>query len=279
MEALPVVQHLHSLAEKPEYRESIVKDQGCLPGLVLFLDNQENEVVLLVLKTLQLLSEHAPNRKIMQKENGMLESLRKIMNSERFKTHQDIKRRATVLFNKLNVSIMRPTTSHQRIHTAAPTSQKFFVGSSNKKAKLITLQVNGLNDEASKKTCEKHLLKVKGVVSFTFDLSRKRSQVRVLQKVTPKDLCLAIAKSNILTAEQVVKNKSGEEVLLSFSEEVTVPDDEKAQLDSTDYPDYLPEDEPVESSKTAVAKTGDKDSGGSGWFSGVSSFISNTLYW
>ena len=28
----------------------LLKDQGCLPGLVLFLDNKESEVVLLVLK-------------------------------------------------------------------------------------------------------------------------------------------------------------------------------------------------------------------------------------
>ena len=55
---------------------------------------------------------------------------------------------------------MRPTTSHQRIHTAAPTSQKFFVGSSNKKAKLVILQIEGLQDESTRKLCEKSLLGV-----------------------------------------------------------------------------------------------------------------------
>lgn len=34
---------------------SLTKDQGCLPGLVLFLDNKESEVVLLVLKVWKVL--------------------------------------------------------------------------------------------------------------------------------------------------------------------------------------------------------------------------------
>jgi len=279
MEALPVVKHLHSLAEKPENRESIVKDQGCLPGLILFLDNQENEVVLLVLQTIQLLAENAANRKIMQKEVGMMESIKKIMQDDRFKAHPAIKRRATALYNKLNVSLMRPSSTQKRIHTVAPTSQKFFVGSSNKKAKLIVLQVNGLHDETSKKLCGDYLLTVRGVVSFTFNMQKNRCMVRVIPKITGEELCKAVERSKLLTAEQVVKNKSGEEVTLSFGSQPNVPGDEKAKLDEDDFPGYLPEEDPVETSKTALARTDDKESGGSGWFGGVSSFISNTLYW
>ena len=67
---------------------------------------------------------------------------------------------------------MRPTTSHQRIHTAGPTSQKFFVGSSNKKAKLVILQIEGLQDESTRKLCEKSLL---GVYKFKHYLIWQKS--------------------------------------------------------------------------------------------------------
>lgn len=71
---------------------------------------------------------------------------------------------------------MRPTTSHQRIHTAAPTSQKFFVGSSNKKAKLVILQIEGLQDESTRKLCEKSLLGV--YISLnTISFGRKVSEL------------------------------------------------------------------------------------------------------
>jgi len=277
MDALAVVRHLHSLAEKPENRATIVKDQGCLPGLVLFLDNKESDVVLLVLKTLQLLAEHAPNRKIMQNEVGMLESLKKVKEDERFQGVPDIKTRANRLVNLLTKST-RQTASSARVHTVAPTSQRFFVGTQNKKAKLIVLQITGLGDEESKRVCEKCLLSVKGVVSFTFNMPKKRCMVRVTQVVSAEMLCNAVNESKILNAEQIAKNKSGEEVVISFGKNPSVPSEEREEVD---FPDYLPEEDPVETSKTALAKTGDKDKNGSGsgWLSGVSSFISNSLYW
>lgn len=44
MDALSVVTQLRDLASEPQNREVIVKDQGCLPGLVLFLDHQNLDV-------------------------------------------------------------------------------------------------------------------------------------------------------------------------------------------------------------------------------------------
>lgn len=272
-----MVNHLYGLAEKEENRETIVKDQGCLPGLVLFLDNNNNEAVLLVLKTLHLLAEHAPNRKIMFNEVGMMPSIRKIMNDEeeRYKEEVEIKKLASSLYNKLQPPIQR--INRQRIHTVAPTQQKFFVGATNRKAKVITLQINGLHDDSTRKICEENLLSVKGVVSFTFNMQKKRCMVRVTPVVTPEMLCVAIERTKTLSVEQVVRNKSGEEVVISFGRNPEIPSEEKGKVDN-DFPDYLPEEDPVETGNAAVARGG-KDESGNGWFSGVSSFISNTLYW
>lgn len=50
MDALSVVSQLRDLASEPQNREVIVKDQGCLPGLVLFLDHQNHDVLLATLQ-------------------------------------------------------------------------------------------------------------------------------------------------------------------------------------------------------------------------------------
>lgn len=50
MDALSVVTQLRDLASEPQNREAIVKDQGCLPGLVLFLDHKSPDVLLATLQ-------------------------------------------------------------------------------------------------------------------------------------------------------------------------------------------------------------------------------------
>lgn len=50
MDALSVVTQLRDLASEPQNREMIVKDQGCLPGLVLFLDHQNQDVLFATLQ-------------------------------------------------------------------------------------------------------------------------------------------------------------------------------------------------------------------------------------
>jgi armadillo repeat-containing protein 1 len=47
MDAKLIVSKLRALASDPENRETIVKDQGCLPGLILFLDHDDAEGIYL----------------------------------------------------------------------------------------------------------------------------------------------------------------------------------------------------------------------------------------
>ena len=49
-DALSVVAQLRDLASEPQNREAIVQDQGCLPGLVLFLDVQDEDVLFAALQ-------------------------------------------------------------------------------------------------------------------------------------------------------------------------------------------------------------------------------------
>lgn len=50
MDALSVVAQLRDLASEPQNREAIVQDQGCLPGLVLFLDHKDPKVLFATLQ-------------------------------------------------------------------------------------------------------------------------------------------------------------------------------------------------------------------------------------
>lgn len=45
LDALTVVNQLRDLAADPLNRRAIVEDQGCLPGLILFFDHPNPQVV------------------------------------------------------------------------------------------------------------------------------------------------------------------------------------------------------------------------------------------
>lgn len=60
--------------------------------------------------------------------------------------------------------------------------------------------------------CEEHMVKTRGVISFTFDMKRSRIVVRCRPDLSPESICEVINQTKLLTAQQVVKNEKGEEV-------------------------------------------------------------------
>ena len=53
---------------------------------------------------------------------------------------------------------------------------------------------------------------MKGVISFTFNVAKARCIVRVKPSVAAEKLCSSIDETKIMSAQQIVKNDSGEEV-------------------------------------------------------------------
>lgn len=267
MDVLSVVKNLHSLAINPRNRSSIVKDQGCLPGLVLFLDNEDAQVIILTLKTLHLLALHGPNRASMKTEIGMLPSLKLLMTN----SNLEINKGGNDVYNLLTASKQTSRVNHGG-------NSNYFLGHSNgRRAKVITLQVQGLHP-ATRRICEEQLLQIKGVISFTFNMSKSRCIARVKPNIIAEKLCEKISDTKIMSAQQIVKNESGEEVVVSFGKSpvATSMSDEKQEV-----PDYLPEDEQntQQTEKAVVRSEQAKGQQGGGWLSGVSNFISSTLYW
>jgi len=269
MTALGVVEHLKNLAADPQNRATIVKDQGCLAGLVLFLDNEDVKVVVTALEALKFLSEFQPNRSKMREEIGMVISLKTIIHKEGYNA------KARQMAKEIYQNIIPPvnTASSKR---SSGTSQSFFLGNLNKRAKVVTLQIKGLANQITRKLCEEELLKVKGVISFTFVMTKSRCIIRCKVELSPEMLCDAINNTKLLSAQQVVRNERGEEVMLSFG---AAPVSSCGKGNSSALPDYLPEeDDNVVISDKAIARVGGNDKE-NGWFSSVSSFFSKTLYW
>ncbi|KAN0009037.1 hypothetical protein ACTFIU_008928 [Dictyostelium citrinum] len=91
MSALSIVQSLHKLAKDVDNREHIVKDQGCLAVLVMLLGSNEEDVemVLLCLETLELLSQNQNNKQPMLKEPGLVSTLKKLQQKDQYKSIVD----------------------------------------------------------------------------------------------------------------------------------------------------------------------------------------------
>ncbi|XP_008311493.1 armadillo repeat containing 1, like [Cynoglossus semilaevis] len=267
MDALSVVSQLRDLASEPQNREVIVRDQGCLPGLVLFLDHQNPDVLFATLQTLRYLAEMPPNIPIMKNELGMMVSLENLM--ERNSLSDDITSLAQEVYNILCKPVFRTPVQERK------KKAQFFLNSTNKKAKSVTLHIQGLDTTDQRGLCEEALLKVKGVISFTFQMASKRCTVRIRSDLPTESLASAIAATQVLSAQQVVKNEEGEEVLIPLNTSgVQVQQ-------NTALPAYLPEEEesPEKEVDRAISRTTTKGDSSGSWLNTAASFLTKTFYW
>lgn len=269
MDALSVVTQLRDLASEPQNREIIVKDQGCLPGLVLFLDHQSQDVLFATLQALRYLAELPPNIPIMKNELGMMVSLENLI---RKGLSVDITALAQEVSDILNAPANPVLRSPER---RKKTKSQFFLNSSNKKAKSVTLHIQGLDSRDQRGLCEDALLKVKGVISFTFQMSSKRCTVRIRSDLPTESLASAIAATKVLSAQQVVKNEAGEEVFMPLNATGA-----EVQHNSA-IPNYLPEEDevPEQDMDKAVSRTTAKEDASGSWLSTAASFLSKSFYW
>ncbi|TNN83148.1 Armadillo repeat-containing protein 1 [Liparis tanakae] len=268
MDALSVVSQLRDLASEPQNREVIVQDEGCLPGLVLFLDHQNPDVLLATLQTMRYLAELTPNISTMKNELGMMVSLENLTGREGLSV--DITALAQEVYNILTAPVPRTPERENR------KKSQFFINSTQKKAKSVTLHIQGLDTTDQRGLCEEALLKVRGVISFTFQMASKRCTVRIRSDLPTESLASAIAATKVLSAQQVVKNEAGEEIFISLNQQPGVEVKQNAAL-----PDYLPEEEesPERLVDRAISRTTAKDDSSGSWLNSAASFLTKTFYW
>uniref|UniRef100_A0AAQ4P5E7 Armadillo repeat containing 1 n=1 Tax=Gasterosteus aculeatus aculeatus TaxID=481459 RepID=A0AAQ4P5E7_GASAC len=165
----------------------------------------------------------------------------------------------------------------EQAEAAAASCQRkaqFFLGSNNKRAKTVVLHIDGLDDSARRSLCEAALLKIRGVISFTFQMAVKRCVVRIRSDLTAEALGTAINSTKVMIAQQVVRTEGGEELILPFQE-----GSEALVEENTDIPDYLPEEEsPSEEQDKAVTRVG-SITDGMGWLNTAANFLTRSFYW
>ncbi|XP_037984150.1 armadillo repeat-containing protein 1 isoform X1 [Motacilla alba alba] len=270
-DALSVVNQLRDLAADPLNRRAIVQDQGCLPGLILFLDHPNPQVVHSALLALRYLAECRVNREKMKSELGMMLSLQNVI--QKTTTPGETKLLASEVYDVLQSSNMSDMDNANEMNYRRRKAQ-FFLGSTNKRAKTVVLHIDGLDDSSRRNLCEEALLKIKGVISFTFQMAVQRCVVRIRSDLKAEALATAIASTKVMKAQQVVKSESGEEMLVPFQ-------DTPVEVEqNTDLPEYLPEDEsPTKEQDKAVSRVGSHPEGAASWLSTAANFLSRSFYW
>ncbi|XP_028659408.1 armadillo repeat-containing protein 1 [Erpetoichthys calabaricus] len=270
-DALAVVNQLRDLAADPLNRRAIVQDQGCLPGLILFLDHSNPQVVYSALLAVRYLAECRANRDKMRGELGMMLSLQNVI--QKTTTPGETKLLASEIYEILQSSSSAEADQTDEARSCRRKAQ-FFLGTSNKRAKTVVLHIDGLDDATRRNLCEEALLKIRGVISFTFQMAIRRCVVRIRSDLKAEALGSAIASTKVMKAQQIVKGESGEEVLIPFQDDISVEVEQ-----NTDLPDYLPEEEsPSKDQDKAVSRVGSKQDG-AGWLSTAANFLSRSFYW
>lgn len=271
-DALAVVTQLRDLAADPMNRRAIVQDQGCLPGLILFLDHPNPQVVYAALLAIRYLAECRGNREKLKGELGMMLSLQNVV--QKSTTPGETKLLASEIYELLQASGGAESEPAAGAVGGSRRKAQFFLGSSNKRAKTVILHIDGLDDSSRRSLCEEALLKIRGVISFTFQMTVKRCIVRIRSDLKAEALAAAIASTQVMKAQQVVKGENGDEVLIPLAEDGSVEVEQNLEL-----PDYLPEDEsPSQEPDKAVTRVGSTQDGTS-WLGAATNFLTRSFYW
>ncbi|XP_064606538.1 armadillo repeat-containing protein 1-like [Liolophura sinensis] len=266
---------MKSIASDPKKRPVLMQDSACLGGLVMVLSNQDKKIVKLSLETLSLLAESAENRAPLRDFIGLLDQLDSLINRCKDKEIQGVAEKLYTVLTTVEMTTPLRDTKNTSRHNSSANCSKSFLGKHSTRSKTIVMQIRGMLDKHDREVCMRLLLQVKGIISVTFDLTRKRCIARTRADVKTETLVQAVARSQTMSAQQVIKDQQGKEILLSFGAKP-----EEMDKENSDMPEYLSDDgnSPVVDAK-AMARTdrGEKKSGG--WLGAAASFLSNSFYW
>lgn len=254
-----IVSRILNLARDPNNRAMIVQDQGCLPGLVLFLDNRDPTVVDTAVEALVQLAECKENQPVMYSELGLVLSLTNLLANPLVGEHTHKRARRV-------------------IELISPQPSDWSVSREQKKSRAVTLQIRGLDDLSCRKQVEEQLLSVKGVVSFTFNMKDQRVEIRARQEVSVEAMCAAINATKIMSAAQVVRTEDGKEVVLSFGRGPAAADKENEHAVRKQLK-YLDDDDDVAADTTKAVIRAEDAGKSAGWFSSIGNYLSKSLYW
>ncbi|GFS11647.1 armadillo repeat-containing protein 1-like [Elysia marginata] len=272
---------MKAMASDPKKRVALAKDTTCIGGLVIVLSNPDAAVVKEALQTFLLLCECSESRRVLKDHVGMMDQLEKL--AQRPENKDDLSQLAASLKAKLMLSSEAPKAplrdcsniSSRRNSTAKNQSLQ------GHKVKTVVLLLRGYQDKSDRDLCARLLLKVTGVISITFDLSKLRCIVRTKPDVKAEALARSIARSMTMTAQQVVRNENGEESFIAFGPNSSIDHNTSCGKENTDLPDYLSDDSDsiIVDDKALKRPTEEDKKKSAGWFSAAANFLTNSFYW
>lgn len=272
MEALTVVKEMKELAQNPKHRQTIISDKASMDSLVVFLDHSDPMVVEETLLVFMHLTSSLENRQSMRTLIDLVQQLKTL--HENKGRDCEIRKLAGEVYRRLDLAggidfsqsgVIRKGNS--RIATAPVTKSPFIKKS--KKARSLVFFIEGLDKEA-RPLIENVFFSVVGLISFTFDMAKQRTVVRVRPEVAAASVAQAVAKAGLPCPQQVVKNAKGEEEYITF----------ESSRPASPLPDYLPEQDPeVEDPTTAIRPQGDNSQGEDTWLSATINYLARSMYW
>lgn len=295
-----------TLMDVEEQRNLLCEDQMLLNFLVYVLQETTDDIVMLSLKVLAALCADDDRCTTVSQTFGLSPSLEQLTSGGHNYGIKEAALRLKMRLLEARVALlsrqqeeaaladMRLSFSKDSSCIAAvpsPAKCPPFLGQHNGAAKVVSLHIEGLFSESDTELCKEKLLAVQGVISFTFDIERRRCVVRVRSDIPPRALVQAIKSTGTMSAMQVanstmpktpISNKSkpsAEYTGLDGDEASGRTEEEKDEHDRENLPAYLPEvDSPIRED-AVVRQKKPKSSSATSWLSSAATFITKSLYW
>ncbi|TNN15051.1 Armadillo repeat-containing protein [Schistosoma japonicum] len=290
---LQALKDIKKLAEDDSRYTALMKDKTTLQGLVLLLSNKNKSIVSLVLQILIIIRRRPGGDDVLRSLLGLSEQLNDLKKSTNSIDNEDdrlISNSAEELLSLFNCSTKQNSPKPIKANPEKPHSIS--------RPKSVILQLRGLTSEDDIEIICSKLLKIRGVVSITFQLHRHRVLVCTIPSLDPDCLIQAISSVNnnsdqsdgihrtnsnhpTITA-QIVKKKHRVQSLCRHSSFNGFK--YRQSLKNTEVPPYLEDDADLfEVDETRAApklrdapSKQDSSKGPIGW---LSDFLEKSLFW
>ncbi|KAK4468146.1 hypothetical protein MN116_008311 [Schistosoma mekongi] len=290
---LEALEDIKKLAEDDSKCAALLKDKTTLQGLVILLSNKNKSVVSLVLQILNVIHCRPGGDDVLRSLLGLNEQLNELKKATDSIDNEDarlISNSAEALLSLFNCSSKQSSPKLIKANAEKPHPVS--------KPKSVILQLRGLTSEDEIEMICSKLLKIRGVVSITFQLHRHRAIVCTIPSLDPNCLIHAVSSVNnnsdqsnglhrtnsnhpTITA-QIVKKKHRVQSLCRHSSFNGLK--YRQNLKNTEVPPYLEDDADLfEVDETRAApklrdapSKPDSSKGPIGW---LSDFLEKSLFW
>ncbi|CAH8592516.1 unnamed protein product [Schistosoma guineensis] len=188
MYGIEALEEVKKLAKDDSKYVALINDKTTLQGLVLLLSNKNNSVISIVLQTLKIISGQPGGIDALQSLLGLREQLNELIKPNKSsgnEASQPFSRNAEELLSLLNCSNRQGPP--RPIKTNPEKSHPTF------RPKNVVLQLRGITDEDDIETVCSKLLKIRGVISITFQLQKHRVLVCTVPSLDPECLLHAVS--------------------------------------------------------------------------------------